>query len=681
MPLQQTSGNDTSDAYGGGVAAVPNYIESCFSTYLYTGNGSTQTITNGIDLAGKGGMSWIKSRSNAYYPNIVDTARGAGNTLTTAATDPNGSVAQSITAFNVDGFTLGTSTAFNGSGATFVSWTFRKQPKFFDVVTYTGNGVTGPSGGRLVSHSLGSKPGFIIVKRTDSTGDWFCSSRQNGTTDYIASDSFYSSYFCLNRTNGNGIGMLDSYIVPNTTQVDVAMMDYTQSLTNINGASYVMYVFAHNSGGFGLTGTDNVISCGSYTGNGSTTGPVINLGYEPQWLMVKNASGVGSWYLVDNMRGITADGSIQTLYANLSNAEATSSAALAVNSTGFQPTTTSSALNGSGSTYIYIAIRRGPMKVPTDATKVFAPVTYTGNNVNSRVLGGFGNRPDVAFLVDRDRNGYTQSPWVEDRLRGASAFMATNTTNAESTAASGLAELWNNSVVFGTTAGSNWNSSTYLSDGEIWGFTRAPGFFDEICWTSTGSAQSLSHNLQVVPELVIIKQRSAINDWIVLNGATASNFKYMFLNYSDANSGAVSYSSTEMYSAQPTATTLSLGNQGAVSASGGTFVAYLFATCAGVSKVFSFTGNGTTQTINCGFTGGARFVLLKATSTTGGWFVYDTARGMTTLTDPYLQLNTTAAETATLGSVTTVSTGFAVNESILTGVNTNGVSYIGLAIA
>jgi hypothetical protein len=110
-------------------------------------------------------------------------------------------------------------------------------------------------------------------------------------------------------------------------------------------------------------------------------------------------------------------------------------------------------------------------------------------------------------------------------------------------------------------------------------------------------------------------------------------------------------------------------------------VLYLFATCPGVSKVFSFTGNGTTQTINCGFAAGARFVLLKATSATGGWYAYDTARGMTVLTSPYLFVNSTAPETSTLGSVTTVTTGFAVNEAITTGVNTNGVSYIGLAIA
>jgi hypothetical protein len=98
--------------------------------------------------------------------------------------------------------------------------------------------------------------------------------------------------------------------------------------------------------------------------------------------------------------------------------------------------------------------------------------------------------------------------------------------------------------------------------------------------------------------------------------------------------------------------------------------------------VGSYTGNGTTQTINCGFgAGGARFVLLKRTDAAGGWYVYDTARGMTVLTDPYLLINSTAAETATLGSVTTVSTGFALNASVLAAINTNAASYIFLAIA
>ena len=70
MPLQATSGAASYDAFGGGVAVVPTYIEDVFSTYLYTGNGSTQTITNGIDLAGEGGLVWIKKRDS----NIANTA-------------------------------------------------------------------------------------------------------------------------------------------------------------------------------------------------------------------------------------------------------------------------------------------------------------------------------------------------------------------------------------------------------------------------------------------------------------------------------------------------------------------------------------------------------------------------------------------------------------------------------
>ena len=127
--------------------------------------------------------------------------------------------------------------------------------------------------------------------------------------------------------------------------------------------------------------------------------------------------------------------------------------------------------------------------------------------------------------------------------------------------------------------------------------------------------------------------------------------------------------------------TVGTSTSGETNYSGTYYVAYLFATCAGVSKVGSYTGNGTTQTINCGFTGGARFVLIKRTDSTGDWYVYDTARGMTTLTDPYLLMNDTAAESATLGSVTTVSTGFALNSTILAAINVSSATYIFLAIA
>ena len=175
---------------------------------------------------------------------------------------------------------------------------------------------------------------------------------------------------------------------------------------------------------------------------------------------------------------------------------------------------------------------------------------------------------------------------------------------------------------------------------------------------------------------MIVKSRGSAENWAVYS-TTTGNGNFLSLNLTDEALAT----STMWASTTPTSTVFSVGNAGPTNDTGVNFVAYLFATCAGVSKVGSYTGNGSTQTINCGFTGGARFVLIKRTDVAGDWYVYDTARGMTTLTDPYLLLNSTAAESATLGSVTTVSTGFAVNASILAAINASGGTYIYLAIA
>jgi hypothetical protein len=114
---------------------------------------------------------------------------------------------------------------------------------------------------------------------------------------------------------------------------------------------------------------------------------------------------------------------------------------------------------------------------------------------------------------------------------------------------------------------------------------------------------------------------------------------------------------------------------------GRTYVAYLFASCPGVSKVGSYTGNGSSQTINCGFTGGARFVMIKRTDSTGDWYVWDTARGIVSGNDPHLSLNTTASEVTTDDTIDTDSTGFVVNQVSATNVNVSSATYIYLAIA
>ena len=654
MPLQQTSGNVTQDAYGGGVAAVPVYVEDVMSTFLYTGNGSTRTITNGIDLAGKGGLVWIKNRGSAVDHALVDTARGAGQYLISNTTAANTTTAGEFTGFTASGFGLDSlvSSVFNGNNQNYASWTFRKQPKFFDVVTYTGNGVAG----RTVAHNLGSVPGCVIIKKTSTTSNW---------PVYHVGTGF--DFACiLNGTEASGTTTRSPVSAVSATTITLnsaATDNFGDTNPNANGVTYVAYLFAHDAGGFGLTGTDNVISCGSYTGNGSSSGPTVTLGYEPQWVLIKAASITQDWFVFDNMRGFTAKGGAERyLNPNLSDAEsAAADFGVNVTSTGFQLGTAGSSFNGSGETYIYIAIRRGPMKTPTSGTSVFSPQTFTGSGT------GTTNFP-VDLVMTSNRPGAAANSVTIDRLRGASStanilYLSTSKTAAEvSDTGYGISLASNTSFVM---------SGLWAGSAAYWAFRRAPGFFDEFCFTGTGTTNIQNHNLGVPPELVITKRRNGPENWIAVfkNGA---NWDQYFLNTTGASFGTVA--------ATVSATTMNMVGA-SYNSNGQTYVAYLFASCPGVSKVGSYTGNGSTQTISCGFTGGARFVLIKRTDSTGDWYVYDTARGMTTLTDPYLLLNSTAAESATLGSVTSVTGGFALNASILAAINTNAASYTYLAIS
>jgi hypothetical protein len=220
----------------------------------------------------------------------------------------------------------------------------------------------------------------------------------------------------------------------------------------------------------------------------------------------------------------------------------------------------------------------------------------------------------------------------------------------------------------------NSSSRTYI----IEAFRRAPGFMDEVCYTGTGSARTLSHNLGVAPELVIYKNRSGVAAWAVQSSYLPS-VTGSILQLESTNAVAT----VANYFATPTSTTIGFGsgapNDGSINSSGATYIAYLFASCPGVSKVGSYTGNGTAgNTVTTGFI--PRFIMIKCTTTTGSWLVLDSARGLTSGNDPSLYLNTTAAEITNTDWVTVSSTGFQLNT---TGNTSNGAgeTYIYLAIA
>jgi hypothetical protein len=174
---------------------------------------------------------------------------------------------------------------------------------------------------------------------------------------------------------------------------------------------------------------------------------------------------------------------------------------------------------------------------------------------------------------------------------------------------------------------------------------------------------------------MIVKSRTGTQNWPVYS-APLGNTKGLFLNLTNASANNSDWNNTT-----PTASVFSIGSGSRVNDAAATYVAYLFATCPGVSKVGSYTGNGTTQTIDCGFAGGARFVLIKRTDSTGDWYVYDTARGIVSGNDPYLLLNSTAAERTITDFIDPVSTGFALDSTALATINVSGGSYIFLAIA
>ncbi len=354
--------------------------------------------------------------------------------------------------------------------------------------TYTGNGTT-----KTISHSLGSVPGCIIVKRIASSSGWYFYHRSLAANNSMELQSLSSA------------GLTNNFANVTSTSFDVT----SSSDTNENNQTYIAYVFAHNAGGFGLTGTDNVISCGSYTGNsGSQT---ITLGYEPQWLLVKAATGTfsdsGEWLLIDTMRGASYSSNVLRLKANTADPEGAESGAFVKPvATGFGlETGASTNINRTGITYIYIAIRRGPMKVPTDATKVFNTVLWTGNSTNNREITGVGFNPDFVEAGTRSSTvsaGFSRV--VVDRLRGIDPYLETYRNYAESSG-SDLVSFNNDGITVNYASSGALNNNT-----NIYGhfFRRAPSFFDEVCYTGTGANQTLPHNLGAVPELMITKNSS-----------------------------------------------------------------------------------------------------------------------------------------------------------------------------
>ena len=314
-------------------------ITGNFSTTLYTGTGSNLKINNGIDLSGDGGLFWAKRRGGTDPHWLVDTARGLNKSLGTSSPNAENTGTGQIVSFDSDGLTLGSSNqGQNYNGLSFVSWTFKKTPKFFDVVTYNGDG----NAGKTISHNLGSVPGMMIIKETNGARNWAVYHRSLGATKYLylnTSDAEATHVSIWNDT------------APTSSVFSVG----TANNTNRNGGTYIAYLFAHD------TTADSMIKCASYAGNGTATN-AINLGWTPQFVLLKESSnGAGggqSWHLFDSARGAGTSGNDPYIRPNSAGDEQGSNIDnIDFTSTGFTLKRSDGAVNGSGDNYIYMAIR------------------------------------------------------------------------------------------------------------------------------------------------------------------------------------------------------------------------------------------------------------------------------------------------------------------------------------
>ena len=313
-----------------------------FNTVLYTGNGSTQSVTVGFQPD----WVWLKNRGASGDHGLYDVLRGTTNRLVSNSTNAADTIS-GVTAFNSSGFSLGAD--YNGSGNTYVAWNWKANgagvtntagsitstvsantTSGFSVVTWTQPG----SGTYTIGHGLGAAPAMIIMKSTTLTNNWAVYHRSLGFTQYIN----------LNLTGG---ATADSsvWVAAPTSSVFSQLVNYG------TGGTSVAYCFAEVPG---------YSKFGSYTGNVSTDGTFCFTGFRPAYLLIKRTDITGDWIIWDSKRN-TFNALNSILYPNLSNAEATgASVNIDFVSNGFKLRASSSGL--SSGNFIFAAFAETPFK-------------------------------------------------------------------------------------------------------------------------------------------------------------------------------------------------------------------------------------------------------------------------------------------------------------------------------
>ena len=637
---------------------LPPVPSENFNTVLYTGTGSAQSIT-GVGF--KPDWVWLKVTSATDNHTVFDSTRGVQEQLYPNLTNAQSNSAASLTSFDTDGFTLGNSTSMNDSGQTYVAWCWKANggttssntdgtqtstvqantKAGFSIVQWTSS-AAGSS--ETVGHGLGTTPAVIILKRTDGVENWYVWHEDLGG----GGSSALNEYLRLDLTDTESTATN----LFNTVNSTVFNPSYTNGVPNTN----IAYCFAEKAG---------YSSFGSYTGNASDSGPIINTGFEPAWLMIKGrTSAVDGWFMVDNKRDTSNPRGIR-VFANSSVGEASESGAqVDFFTNGFQIRGSGAGqgqVNSSGANYVYFAFAADPSTAPA-LPDSFANKLYTGNG-GTQAITGLGFSPSLSWIKSRNNtSGSTFSHSLFDAVRSTgfrvqsnstlaqndySAYMTGFTVDGFNLSGAPLNDSTGNYVAW------NWKANpvpTINTDGTIQSFVSAnqASGFSVVEWTGDGSASAtVGHGLSGTPDFIMLKDLTDVGGWNGAQVGLASNEGISLQSSAAAFTGMGSNGGITYANLSATNFGFATGTSGvdSVNKNGNQYIAYCWKSVAGFSKMASYSGTGAAgNNVTIGFE--PSWIMIKRSDSTGGWLMFDNKRNPSNPRNSRLEANNDSAEQA-----------------------------------
>jgi hypothetical protein len=575
--------------------------EPIFAVTLYNGAGAVSTVTTGVDNTA-GSLIWTKRRNGGGGSHsLVSSVTGLGSFVASNTTDALGSL--NTMTVSTTGYTTSGDSYTSSSGATYVNYNFKVSPGFLDIVTYQGDGTLE----QKFNHGLQAEPGFVLIKRTNQTRHW-CVWHKDVPLDGI-----------LDSTDDFAYNFIKS-----VTSTYVETYYQNQAPTNQTGGNYVAYVFGSD---------DTNIKCGVET---EAHNKQINVGFEPAFFLYKPTDLSGTdWILIDNKRS-------QPVYPNNTSPESSGNG-FTFTSTGV--TQNPSYIWGNGTKYMYVAIRDGAVSPDTfelnlnDSTDLqflkegdtvttpeittqtlaFKATLYTGNNTGQTVNTGVDNTSGKSLVWIKSRDNGV-SHMIYDTVRGPRLTLSSNSTSAQLDYTTSLTAFTSSGFTIGGEGNVSGGSQSFIA----WNFRAAPGFMDIVKFVGTQVAQSIPHDLGSAPGLMIIKDITRGDGWMVYHKDKGAS-SYSFLDTSWATAG----NNTSFFGGiTPTSTHFSVGNSSNTNHNGDEFIAYLFADDGTNIKCGSYNGLAypSSVTVNCGFKPG--WLMVKRTDQSANhWMIVDTVRG------------------------------------------------------